>query len=224
MRNLQFCFLATLGSVKNPRTVGCPHQALSKSPVGTENVHEGEGHREGTEEDVGDGQVGDQDVTGRPHALETAKLRVYFQEKTLALSLKKATSRAMLATPPMMARRLYSKIRLLWKGSSQLEEGNIEQKYKTKTIIHNPVQAMSNTNLPRLKVPISSCGPTNSLFEHLNQFFSKLYIHFFLYIGICNKNFLFSSIRQTNVLLRQYALLTLPPLLISETYSTGDLW
>ena len=63
-------FFGYTGSVKIPRAVGCPHQALSKSPVGTEDVHEGEGHREGAEEDVGDGQVGDQDVTGRPHALE----------------------------------------------------------------------------------------------------------------------------------------------------------
>ena len=99
-------FFGYTGSFKIPRAVGCPHQALSKSPVGTEDVHEGEGHCEGAEKDVGDGQVGDQDVTSRPHALEAGTSETTFRKKTLALSLKKATSRAMLVTPPMMARRL----------------------------------------------------------------------------------------------------------------------
>ena len=59
-----------IGSVTHLITVGCPHLILSESPEGTEDVHEGEGHREAAEEDARDGQVGDQDVTGRPHALE----------------------------------------------------------------------------------------------------------------------------------------------------------
>ena len=54
----------------NFRDFSCrTHKVCSKGPVIGEDVCEGEGHWEGTEQDVGDGQVRNEDVTGGQHCL-----------------------------------------------------------------------------------------------------------------------------------------------------------
>ena len=45
------------------------HKVCPKGPVIGEYVGEGEGHREGTEQDIGDGQVRNEDVSGSQHCL-----------------------------------------------------------------------------------------------------------------------------------------------------------
>ena len=47
-----------------------PYLLLPEGPELRDEVDEGEGHREGAEEDVGDGQVGDEDVPRRQHHLQ----------------------------------------------------------------------------------------------------------------------------------------------------------
>ena len=42
----------------------CSHHIWSQNPVLGDDVQHGEGHGEGAQEEVGDGQVGDEDVSG----------------------------------------------------------------------------------------------------------------------------------------------------------------
>ena len=52
------------------KTTGdCPDHVLPEGPVLGEDVNEGEGHREGAEEDVRDRHVGDEDVPSGDHFL-----------------------------------------------------------------------------------------------------------------------------------------------------------
>ena len=47
---------------------------LAQGPIIGEYVNEGERHGEGAEEDVGDGQVGNEDVPGGQHCLRIKKI------------------------------------------------------------------------------------------------------------------------------------------------------
>ena len=53
------------------------HHVLSEAPVVGDNVHEGEGHREGAEEDVRHRHVHDEDVPSCVHFLGTRNFSWY---------------------------------------------------------------------------------------------------------------------------------------------------
>ena len=63
------------------KTTGdCPDHVLPEGPVLGEDVNEGEGHREGAEEDVRDGHVGDEDVPSGDHFLGVKLVRYLSSE------------------------------------------------------------------------------------------------------------------------------------------------